>query len=192
MTSQESKETHSEFDSTVTIEKKLLAKYTSHCPSSDTKSIADHLSEIKFSVLAKDVTQNFTDPNVLKAAICITEIILLDNNSGMERSHTAISDYITNLKQIGKFKDVMSADLKDDGKKFFIVKQPYENNANAIIHEAAIAILAANQFRMYNIPNFALVYGIFYCSPSPGINSVIVVKMVPYHISYMKIFQVKH
>lgn len=166
------------------IEQKLLIKYTSPTcldskPSISKESVNRKLSYLNTYKTKQLIKDSFNDSNVLKTVLCIADSILLDNNSGMEASHKIISEYITNLNQLpasilGSMSNVMTADLGKDGKDFFIVKSSYGiddmNIVYTLIHEAAIAILAINQFRIYNIPNFAIIYGIFYCSPSSSID----------------------
>lgn len=173
------------------LEQKLLFKYTkTMCP---TGTKVD-LSKLKADELKTKIIKKFTEPAVMKAAMCVTEHILsgnsskiyLDNNAGMELSCSYLEKYIQNLQIIGSggFGTAMTADLviplsksnslevvssenkTQISRNIFIIKKIDEEEdyfIYTLIHEASIAILSINQLRMYNIPNFAMVYGLFFC-----------------------------
>lgn len=111
---------------------------------------------------------------MIKAAICISNSILLDNNLGMENSYRRIKNYITDIQKIGhgSFGTVYKGSLKRPdalssiGKDIFAIK----SSRWGMVIEAAIAILSLNQLRTW-IPNFMIIYGVFSCSPPREINS---------------------
>lgn len=122
----------------------LLQKYTKNsCSPFSIEQIQKRLSELKSEEFKNLLSHHFDNPEVIKAAICISNSILLDNNLGMENSYRRIKNYITDVREIGhgSFGTVYKGSLKRPdalssiGEDIFAIKR-----AGNIIEEAAIAI----------------------------------------------------
>lgn len=165
-------------------ELKIINKSHSACytdPKVDKKVIQKNLPGIDAKELKEEVTQKFYDNEVMNAALCVANSIYFDTGFGMLEATERIRNYIINLIRIGGESVsgfALSADLKgspetkgssgvivpENGEKFFVVKAPRSSdNDQELIHEVVVATLL-NALRSY-IPNFAIVYGSFKCSP---------------------------
>lgn len=171
MTSTESKNVYLEYKDIY----QLLQRYTENsCSPFSIKQIQERLSELKADEFKDLLSYHFDNPEVIKAAICISNSILLDNNLGMENSYRRIKNYITNIQKIGRgsFGTVYKGSIKRPdalssiGEDIFAIKSSHWG----MVTEAAIAILSLNQLRTW-IPNFMIIYGIFSCSPPREIDS---------------------
>lgn len=164
-------------------ELKIINRSYSACytdPKVDKKMVQRNLPGLDAKELKTEVTQKFYDSEVMNAALCVANSIYFDTGSGMLEATERIRNYIINLIRVGGESVsgfALSAGLKggtspsgidqeysEDGEKFFVVKAPQSSdNDQELVHEVVVAMFL-NAVRRY-VPNFAVVYGAFKCSP---------------------------
>jgi hypothetical protein len=130
--------------------------------------------------LKTEVHDNFYNPEVMRAAMCLASTVFLPPNSSNLATNERIRSWFSGLRQIGAESVsgyALSADLEsgsakaEDGSNFFVVKAPRDPEASEeLAHEAVIGLFGTNRLRDMGNPHFAYIYGLFRCS-TPFIDS---------------------
>ena len=139
--------------------------------------LQDRLGKVDPVELKNLMADKFYDPNVMKAAMCISQSIAYtppigdpkEAPGGVE-SNFRIRHWLDSLKQIGGESAEGYALLADmmNVENAFVVKAPRKSNDYGLIHEYIVGIYGTNKLREI-IPNYAYIMGGFKCSP-PVIN----------------------
>lgn len=146
---------------------KAFLKEVSSCPNR-IKKLQNNLSNLQAKELKSYVGSQFFNPDVMKAAMCVSESIYYSPQTKGDISfpNIRIRNWIRNLDQIGAESVegyAMRGSLKD-ADNFFIVKAPRNPKSEDLIHEYFVGVFGLNKLRSY-VPNFAYVFGGFACSP---------------------------
>ncbi|CAH6418263.1 Protein kinase [uncultured virus] len=151
------------------------------CPgTASVEAVAARLAALKPQQLQAEVKQHFTNADVMDAATCITSSFYADQGELALAGNERLREYLSGMSQIGA-ESVSGAALKTDlgenesnqpkAKSFYITKSPRDpNDADELVHEAFVALLALNNMRRpYGkspaAPFFAWTYAMFNCSP---------------------------
>jgi hypothetical protein len=167
-----------DIDYQLRLENEILNNLDS-CPVS-TDRILDHLSNLNAGALGEQTRKHFYNPEVVKAAVCISSTITIPKVNSQYASNERVRNWITDLRQIGAESVegyALTADLAigqpqtQPARNFYVVKAPRNpNNATELLHETFVALTTLNGFRADGIPNFACVYAYSKCS-TPFIDS---------------------
>ncbi len=145
----------------------VLFNQSQTCPIGIQKSLRDRLGKIRSQEFKALVRNEFYNPSVMEAAMCVTESISYTppTEKGGVSSNFRIKRWIKNLNKIGA-ESVEGFALRGDfdrSKNTFIVKSPQDSRNPTLLHEYIIGVYGLNQIRKI-IPNFAYILGGFRCS----------------------------
>jgi len=145
------------------------------CSVSAIKSLKINVADLNVKELTKLINEQFYDPMIMKAILCISSSIFYSGN-GKEiiPYNERIRDWFQDLRQIGQESvegTAMRASLKGSGEEgsnvmennIFVIKAPRDPNNMELLHEMFVG-LQLNDLRR-EIPNFSYVFGGFKCSP---------------------------
>jgi hypothetical protein len=152
-----------------------LLSQNNYCPmvkdALGNNSLTTQLEEVSPQKLQALVSGDFYDPSSMKAAMCESSSIYLDQN-GLA-ANERIREWMSGLKQIGSESVEGYATMANFGEEslpgiapgLFVIKAPRSVvSSDELIHETFVAIKGLNDLRSF-IPNFAQIFGMFRCSP---------------------------
>ena len=151
-------------------QRKIEDQYISQahpCKVSQIKNLQDQLGGLEPQEFKSVILNNFYNPAVMKAAMCIADSIFYTQpiQGGAVSSNQRIREWLRDLKQIGS-ESVEGFALKanlENADSVFIVKAPRDPQNAELRHELFVGI-QLNKLRT-SVPNFAYVFGGFKCSP---------------------------
>lgn len=155
----------------------------------DMNDVLRQLSNIDTDKLTKEVENNFYNPNLIDANICISEALALVN-----KDH--INSYLTNLKKLaaGIQGTTFTTDFINKHNSIFVIKERQDNykysdpNIPDDIgskHEAFVGMKMCELRKL--IPNFSCVYAYFKCMGDIKSDLLCLGNSVNSHIIYEKI-----
>lgn len=150
------------------IREEALANEYKVCDGDTGIKIRERLDNLDGQLLKNDISNQFYNAEVMRAAACTIESIIKAPPSeiGSLYHNELLRKYITHLKQIGAESANGYALLGDFGKikGMFVEKVSRDPNNDDLLHELIVGLYGTNKARNY-IPNFAYIYGGFKCSP---------------------------
>lgn len=164
------------------LEKAMLKGHQA-CPSTVSPAeISPYVSGLDTKDLSDKLGSQFYSSSVMEATACITNSFIQDNSADAELYTSRIRHFLRGLKAFGAesvsgfaLRGSLSTgpegkvDVKDPAsvtaKDIFVVKAPRNpDDADELVHECIVAFHGTNSMRRRGIPNFAYVYGAFFCS----------------------------
>lgn len=153
------------------VEEDIMSK-KQMCSVSAVKSLGINIADLDVDRLTRLIHNQFYDPMVMKAILCVSESIFYSGNGDeIVPYNERIRDWFQDLRQIGQESvegTAIRASLKG-GKKdvmendIFVIKAPRDPANMELLHEMFVG-LQLNKLRS-QIPNFSYVFGGFKCSP---------------------------
>lgn len=136
-------------------------------------NIVDGLRTQIYDLDAKALDALLESTDTLNSAVhsdlaCIVSAIAYPGDLGNDapRMRERIRQWFVALRQIGSpsVQGYAMASSFSTDTKLFVIKSPRNPRGDALVHEAAVGILALNKLRAL-VPNFMYVYGYTQCSP---------------------------
>lgn len=158
------------------LEKVEIMKHKG-CPRGvDPNKVGSFLTSVDGKKLSDAVDSQFYDGTVLETTACMTNSFIGDPSEG-EIYAQRIRNFLTDPKIFGSDSVngfVMSGSFetrpKVVAKGIFVIKAPRDSKEfDDLVHECIVGFKGTNPLRLKGIPNFAYIYGAFFCS-SPMIN----------------------
>ena len=149
---------------------------SSACTLQDTKKYKESIGSISTVKLGDEVRSRFASPEMMQIMACQLNAIFytLPEEQGYVGASEKVKEWITNMRTFGapSLGGVAMTGGIEGYENLFVVKVAQKSKSTDLIHEAFVGMARAdangigglNYLRKY-IPNFAFIYGAFYCSP---------------------------
>lgn len=169
------KELQAYISSRIAEEIEEIEASSSACTLEDTKKYQESIGSVSAVKLGDEVHSRFASPEMMRIMACQLNAIFytLPGEPGYADASEKVKEWITGMRTFGNesVSGVAMTGGLEGTQDMFVVKVAQKVKSTDLIHEAFVGMARVrngigglNYLRRF-IPNFAFIYGAFYCSP---------------------------
>lgn len=153
----------------ISEEESFVRNYGGLCPSAFRGDYRTNIHRVNEELIKHDMGKQYYNFEAVQATACLVDSLLysLPGTNGTIGLREMIRDKVTGLKRIGEpsaYGYVLSGGMDNVNDLFALKVSQNNTDESDLLHEAFVTMSTMNKLREIGIPNFAVVYGAFFCS----------------------------